>query len=301
MITVTGSLAFDHIMDFPGKFSDHIMPDKIHQINLSFLVNTLQKQQGGTAGNNAYNLALLKMPVAIVGAAGSDFTEYSDFLKETGVDMSKIKIVDKLTSSAFIMTDSADNQITAFYPGAMSENSSLALEPSDLVVISPNDPKAMVNFAKQCQDSNTPYMLDPGMQLPALNPEDLKNMVDGATILIGNDYEMALLSKKCGIPNVKIIITTLGEKGSIIQTKDQNIQISAAKPKKVVDPTGAGDAYRAGFLAGYSKGLDLKICGQMGSLAACYAVEKYGTTNHKFTVAEFEERYKENFGDEIRY
>lgn len=301
MITVTGSLAFDHIMDFPGNFSDHIMPDKIHQINLSFLVNTLKKQKGGTAGNIAYNLALLKQPVSILGAAGKDFSEYANFLEENGVDISQIQIVEDSTSTAFIMTDLKDNQITAFYPGAMSENSSLTLNQTDLVVISPNDPQAMINFAKQCQDLEIPYMLDPGMQLPRLKAEDLQEMLKGATILIGNDYEIELLSKKIQetrdnlLERVEILITTLGEKGSVIQNKDQTSQIASAKPTEVIDPTGAGDAYRAGFLAGYLKKLDLKTCGQMGSVASCYAIEKYGTTSHNFTVSEFEKRYQENY------
>lgn len=306
MITVTGSLAFDYIMDFPGKFSDHIMPDKIHQINLSFLVNTLQKQKGGTAGNIAYNLALLNTPVSIVGATGSDFAEYGDFLKNAGVDISKIKIIEgESTSSAYIMTDMSDNQITAFYPGAMSENSNLSLENSEFVIISPNDPSAMVSFTKQCQTSNTPHMMDPGMQLPVLTSEDLKEMVTGATILIGNDYEISLLKEKTKfddrqiLSQVKILITTLGEKGSIIQSGSETVQVGAAKPKGVVDPTGAGDAYRAGFLAGYTRNLPLKTCGQMGSVAACYAVEKYGTTSHKFTVQQFVERYKQNFGETL--
>ncbi len=318
MITVTGSLAFDYIMDFPGKFSDHIMPDKIHTINLSFLVNKLSKQKGGTAGNISYNLALLGCLVSIVGAVGEDFFEYEKFLKDAGVDTSKIKIIaGESSSSAYIMTDLSDNQITAFYPGAMTENSTLSIPTSNLVVISPNDPKAMVNFAKQCQDQNIPYMLDPGMQLPALDVNDLKNMVSGATILIGNDYEVELLSKKLKVKSeklledVKVLITTLGEKGSIIQTaglpgspsRSQGPpgrwQIGAAKPREVLDPTGAGDAYRAGFLAGYIKKLDLKTCGQMGAVAACYAIEKYGTTSHTFTLEEFKERYKENFGESL--
>lgn len=301
MITVTGSLAFDHIMDFPGNFSDHIMPDKIHQINLSFLVNTLKKQQGGTAGNIAYNLSLLKQEVSILGAAGNDFSQYEEFLKNSGVDISRIKIIpDESTSSAFIMTDKADNQITAFYPGAMTKNSSLSLEAgSELVVISPNDPKAMVNFAKQCQDLKIPYILDPGMQLPRLEAEDLKEMLKGATILIGNDYEMELLRNKVGEINADTLITTLGAKGSVIQTKDQTIEIRAGKPAAVVDPTGAGDAYRAGFLAGWIKNLPLKTCGQMGGIAACFAIEKYGTISHRFTVAEFDNRYQENFGETL--
>ncbi len=309
MITVTGSLAFDHIMDYPGRFSDHIMPDKIHQINLSFLVNTLSKQRGGTAGNIAYNLALLQVPVSILGVAGVDFLDYARFLQNAGVDISQIQTVENnLTSSAFIMTDSSDNQIAAFYPGAMDYASKLSLEniQSSFAVISPNNPQAMINFCAQCQNLKIPFMLDPGMQLPALNSSDLQNMLKGATILIGNDYEIALLKEKLKGERgkleeiVQILITTLGEKGSTIQTKDGVIQVNAGKVSKAVDPTGAGDAYRGGFLAGYSKGLELKICGQMGSVAACFAVEKYGTTNHTFTIEEFSKRYKENFGEDLK-
>lgn len=306
MITVTGSLAFDHIMDYPGIFSDHIMPDKIHQINLSFLVNTLKKQKGGTAGNIAYNLALLNSPVSILGTAGSDFTEYGKFLKDAGVDISKIKIIDSdSTSSAYIMTDKNDNQITAFYSGAMSENVSLSILQSDFVVISPNDPQAMVKFAKEAKEQKIDHMVDPGMQLPALDPDDLKNMINGATILIGNDYEISLLKEKTGLDEgqllsqVKILITTLGENGSTIQSGSETIKVSSAKPNEVLDPTGAGDAYRAGFLAGYLKGFDLQICGQMGAVTACYTVEKYGTTSHTFTIDEFKKRYQENFGEEL--
>ncbi len=308
MITVTGSLAFDTIMDFPGNFADHIMPDKIHQINLSFLVNTLKKQRGGTAGNIAYNLALLKIPVSIVGAVGADFADYGQFLETAGVDISGIKIVpDDSTSSAFIMTDKSDNQISAFYPGAMNQNSELSLDGNpELVVVSPNDPAAMVKFASQCQSAKIPYLLDPGMQLPALEANQLQQMLSGTTILVGNDYEISLLCNKLQVTSnklleqVKILITTLGEKGSIVQTGSETIQINAGKPKEVVDPTGAGDAYRAGFLAGFTKGFDLKVCGQMGGVASCFAIEKYGTTSHTFTIREFCERYKENFGEQLK-
>lgn len=297
MILVTGSLAFDVIMDFPGKFADHIDPGKIHILNLSFLVDTLKKQKGGTAGNIAYNLALLKVPVSILGAAGEDFGQYQDFLKKAGVDTSQIKISqENLTSQAFIITDQADNQITAFYPGAMSENSKLSINLADFAVISPNDPPAMVNFAKQCQVLKIPYMFDPGMQLPRLTDQDLITGINGAKILIGNDYEIGLIKKRLKNIKVGILITTLGEKGSVIQTPHETIQISPAKPKDVVDPTGAGDAYRAGFLAGYLQGKDLKTSGQMGSVAACYPIEKYGTTTHRFSMEEFQTRYKENYG-----
>jgi len=307
MILVTGSLAYDLIMDFPGRFSDHIDPTKIHILNLSFLVDSLKKQKGGTAGNIAYNLALLEIPVSILGSVGEDFDEYQTFLQKAGVDVSNIKIVkNEQTSQAFITTDKADNQITSFYPGSMKNNSSLKIvdlsEKPEFTVISPNDPKAMINFALECQKLEIPYMFDPGMQLPRLTNQDLITGIKGAKILIGNDYEIGLLSSKLKVKseklleNIKILITTLGEKGSIIQTKDQNIRIKAAKPKEVIDPTGAGDAYRAGFLAGYLQGLDLKVCGQMGSVTACYSVEKYGTTTHSFTMDEFQQKYKENYG-----
>ena len=307
MVLITGSLAFDIIMDFPGRFSDHIDPTKIHILNLSFLVDSLKKQKGGTAGNIAYNLALLEIPVSILGSVGEDFDEYQTFLQKAGVDVSNIKIVkNEQTSQAFITTDKADNQITSFYPGSMKNNSSLKIvdlsEKPEFTVISPNDPKAMINFALECQKLEIPYMFDPGMQLPRLTNQDLITGIKGAKILIGNDYEIGLLSSKLKVKSekllesIKILITTLGEKGSIVQTKDQNIRIKAAKPKEVVDPTGAGDAYRAGFLAGYLQGLDLKVCGQMGSVTACYSVEKYGTTTHSFTMDEFQQKYKENYG-----
>ena len=307
MVLITGSLAFDIIMDFPGRFSDHIDPTKIHILNLSFLVDSLKKQKGGTAGNIAYNLSLLEIPVSILGSVGEDFDEYQTFLQKAGVDVSNIKVIkDEKTSQAFITTDKADNQITSFYPGSMKNNSSLKIvdlsEKPEFTVISPNDPKAMINFALECQKLEIPYMFDPGMQLPRLTNQDLITGIKGAKILIGNDYEIGLLSSKLKVKseklleNIKILITTLGEKGSIIQTKDQNIRIKAAKPKEVIDPTGAGDAYRAGFLAGYLQGLDLKVCGQMGSVTACYSVEKYGTTTHSFTMDEFQQKYKENYG-----
>lgn len=308
MITVTGSLAFDHIMNFPGNFSDHIMADKIHQINLSFLVNNLSKQRGGNAGNIAYTLALLKTPSSILGTVGTDFTEYNSFLKESGVVVSGIKVSSSnLTSSAFIMTDLSDNQISAFYPGAMSENISISIPntPTDLVIIAPNDPQSMVKFAKECQELKLSFMLDPGMQLPVLSADDLKQMIVGAKFLIVNDYELSLLNEKTGLSEtelleqVEILITTLGEKGSIIQTKKEKIEIGIAKPSKVLDPTGAGDAYRSGFLAGWKNNLDLETCGQMGAVASCYAIEKYGTTNHKFTLEEFKQRFKENFGKDL--
>lgn len=310
MILVTGSLAFDYIMDYQGVFSDNIMPDKIHKINLSFLLTTLKKQKGGTAGNIAYNLALLQTPVSIFAAAGNDFSEYSTFLSNSGVDISNIQIIKaKPTASAFIMTDKEDNQITGFYPGAMSSSPDYSLsdlkQKPDFIIISPNDPAAIIKQAQECRNLNIPFMIDMGMQLPALEPEHIRQILKQAKVLIGNDYEISLLKKKTDLNDrqilnqVDILITTLGEKGSIIQSGPETIQVNAGRPTEVLDPTGAGDAYRAGFLAGYMKNLPLKVCGQMGSVAACYAIEKYGTTSHTFTMEEFKARYKQNFGEEL--
>lgn len=306
---MTGSLAFDYIMDFPGVFSDHIMPEKIHKLNVSFLVNTLKKQRGGTAGNIAYNLALLQTPVSIVGFAGRDFSEYENFLKKSGVDTSKVKIAKgNFSSLAFIMTDQNDNQITGFYEGALNKNHTLSIinQAYEFVVISPNSPKAMVKFAREAQQNNIPFMMDPGMQLPRLKNDDLGKMIEGAQILVGNDYEIGLLKHKLGVSEnkllskVSILISTLGPMGSVIKKGGQTVKVKAAAPTSTVDPTGAGDGYRAGFLAGYLRGFDLKTCGQIGSMAACYTIEKYGTTTHVFTLKEFSKRYKENFGEILK-
>jgi adenosine kinase len=307
MIQVTGSLAFDYIMDFPGVFSDHIMANKIHKINLSFNVSSLEKQYGGTAGNIAYNLSLFKIPVEITGVAGSDFADYKQFLSKSGVETREITIKkNKLSSSAFILTDKSDNQIISFYPGVMADVKTLSIDKfSQLIVISPNNPELMFNLAKQAKKINLPFLSDPGMVIPSLTNTQLKELIFGAKILIGNDYEIDLIKSRLKLSEnellkqVDILIITLGPKGSIIQTKDQKINVAIAKPKQVLDPTGAGDAYRAGFLAGLFKGMKLKSCGQMGATASCYAIEKYGTTKHRFSSKEFSKRYQQNFKESI--
>lgn len=309
-ILITGSLAFDLIMDFPGKFLEHIDPTKLHILNVSFLVNSLKKERGGNSGNIAYTLSLLGMESSILSSAGDDFGPYDKFLKEHGIDSSEIKIIEgDSTATAIIMTDRSDNQISAFYPGAMRANKSLSLKnlktKADFAVITPDLPEAMVKFALECKELQIPYMFDPGLQLPALSNEQLLSGITGAEILIGNDYEMGIIKKRLFLAEldllskVKILITTLGERGSIVQTKTQEFTVVAVKPDNLPDPTGAGDGYRAGFLAGYLRDFDLKTCGQMGSVASCYVIEKYGTTNHKFSIPEFKKRYAENFGEEI--
>lgn len=309
-IVITGSLAFDLIMDFPGKFTEHIDPSKLHILNVSFLVDSLKKERGGNSANIAYTLSLLGIETAILSSAGDDFDSYARFLTDNKINIDNINIVTgDSTATAIIMTDQADNQISAFYPGAMRQNINLSIKniktPADFVVITPDLPEAMIKFVAECKELNIPYLFDPGMQLPRLSDAQLRSGIKGAEVLIGNDYEMGVIKKRLFLTEldllseVRILITTLGEKGSIIQTKNEEITVAAVKPESALDPTGAGDGYRAGFLAGFLKKLDLKTCGQMGSVTSCYAIEKYGTTNHKFSLDEFRKRYSANFIDEL--
>jgi adenosine kinase len=311
MIVVTGSLAFDRVMNFPGFFKDQILSDKIHILNLSFLTDKLRKNYGGTAANIAYNMACLGFKPAILATAGKDFSFYNKFLKKAGVDTGFIKIIKTdYTSNYFAIVDKLDNQIGGFYSGAMSKADSLSLETvkpkPDFVIISPTKPEAMVKFSCQCQELKAPYMFDPGMQLPRLDKKDLLPGIKKASVLIGNDYEMSLILKKTGLSKKKlfginpslVLITTLSLKGSLIETKNKKIKIRAVKVK-ALDPVGAGDAYRAGFTAGFLSKFDLKVCGQMGSLTASYTVAKKGTTTHKFNRKSFLEKYKIEFGQKL--
>lgn len=312
MILVTGSLAFDHILNFPGKFGDHILPDKIHNLNVSFLVDEMRKSFGGTAGNIAYSLSLLGVRTGILGCVGTDFSPYRELLEGNEVETKYIREVAKFyTSTAFGMCDAGDNTIWGFYTGAdaLSDNLSLldVRDKIDFGIIAPQNPRAMLRFAKEYRKLGIGYLFDPGMQLPWLLKSDLEEGIAGARIVIGNDYEIDVMEKKMEIDDLntfakegKIIITTLGEKGSRVAYRDEIIFAKAAGVKSVSDPAGAGDAYRAGFVAGYLRQLPITVCAQMGSVAAAYTVEKYGTTTHRYTLAQFMRRYKENFKEEIK-
>ena len=308
-ILVAGSLAFDFIMDFPGKFQDHILPEKLHIINLSFLVDRMRKQRGGCAGNIAYTLALLGERSRVVAAAGNDFDQYREYLEEQGVDTTGITTFpDEMTASCMITTDKANNQITGFYVGAMARARELSLKACStpatrLAVIAPDDPPAMLRHSKEAREAGIPVIYDPSFQVIALDGQQLMEGADGAKALILNDYEFAVFQEKTGQTldelrrRIELVVVTLGEKGSRIHTRDgRDLEVQPAKVKGVVDPTGAGDAYRAGFVYGLVRGEDLETCGRRGSVAAAYAVENYGTQNFTYTVEEFGQRYRENYG-----
>jgi len=306
-ILISGSLAYDYIMDFPDSFKNHILPDHIHMLNVSFVVDTLEKNFGGTAGNIGYTMKLLGGDPIVFAALGKDADTYLDHFKKLEMNTSYIRESKELfTSSAYITTDKDDNQITAFYPGAGSESSELHVadvtEKPTFAIIGPSAKDVMIQHAKECYDAHIPFCFDPGQQITTLSPQELMAIIGQAAFLIGNDYEMKMIEEKTGwdgrdlMNHVEVLITTLGSKGSIITTKDEMIEIPAPAAQSVEDPTGAGDAYRAGFFSSYAEGKDLKTCGQTGAIAALYAIEKYGTQNHTFSIAEFEEIYESVFG-----
>lgn len=305
-VLLSGSLAFDHIMLFPGYFEDHILPDKLHVLNVSFLVDSLDRFRGGVAGNIAYSLALLGQPCKIVAPVGTDFAEYRSLLESGGVDASGLEVIDnELTASAFITTDRADNQITGFYPGAMGKAGELSLNGHlngiKLGVVSPTAPAAMERHIRELVESGTDFMFDPGQQIVALSASTLRAGIEGAKILVGNDYEFAMIAEKTGIAHDHLIracpitVVTLGELGSTIRSGDEVYEIPAAPANVVVDPTGAGDAYRAGLITGILNGWPLDVAGRLGSVAASYAVEAKGTQEFNYTRDELIERFERNF------
>jgi adenosine kinase len=307
MVVCTGSIAYDYILNFNGRFRDHILPDKTHILNLSFLVDSLHKRRGGVAGNYAYNLSLLGYPAAVLATAGLDAAEYRDWLEARGVDCRGLRLIPgEITATGFTTTDLDDNQITGYYGGAMLRAGSLGLddapESAKAVVIGPNDPDAMMRLSRECRERSVPFVFDPAHQLPRLEAGDLAAAAEGAWILIGNDYEIELVKQRmhCGdddlLRHAGMVVTTLGREGSRIAGPDGVVAIPPAPSGPVVDPTGAGDAYRAGLVAGLLRGLDVDDAGRVASLAATYAIEQVGTAEHSYTRDEFSERYRDAFG-----
>ncbi|OGE80599.1 MAG: hypothetical protein A2826_02415 [Candidatus Doudnabacteria bacterium RIFCSPHIGHO2_01_FULL_43_23] len=284
-IYISGSLAYDRIMNYGGRFADHIDPKKIHVLSLSFAVEKLELNTGGIAGNIAYNLSLLGERPSVIGNLGTDGREYLDKLKKSGIDTRYVKISKKkVTAGAYTITDRADNQITGFFAGAMYEPSLMPKQTkNDLALIGAEYPQNMVRLAGLCAKQKCFYIFDPAQQIPALTKNQLLAGQRGATVIIGNDYEIAIMVKKSGYQARKdqAVITTLGEKGSKIYLAGKQIKIPPAKVRKVADPTGAGDAYRAGLIKGLVLGYSYEQAGRLASRVAAKAVEVYGTQNHK--------------------
>ena len=311
-ILLTGSVAYDYLMTFPGHFRDHILPEHLDHISLSFLVDSMVRQRGGIGPNIAYTLAMLGVRARLWAAVGEDFEEYRQWLENIGVDATGARVIpDVFTASFFVNTDRSNAQIASFYPGAMAYASELSLQelkdaPPDLVVISPNDPEAMKLYVRECRELGFPYLYDPSQQIVRLQRDDLCEGIRGAMALFANDYEAALIENMTGWntdailrenPDILVVITR-GEKGTSLYKESQSFDIPIVPARQIADPTGVGDAFRGGFLAGFAHRLDLKTCGQMGTLAATYCLEATGTQGFDYTLEEFVQRYLESFGDE---
>lgn len=309
-IICTGSIAYDYLMSFPGYFKDHIIPDKLESISLSFLVDSMVRQRGGTAPNIAYNLALLGERPKLMGTVGEDFDDYGKWLEKQGVDTTLVERIDGIyTASFFANTDLSNNQIASFYGGAMAFSKDLSVldipkDQIDLVVISPNDPTAMHKYARECTEIGVPFLYDPGQQVVRNKPEEIHEGIMHAQSLFINEYEYELIQKHTGMKDKEIrdavdyVVITCGECGSDIWVKDTHYKIPVVQPKCIADPTGVGDAFRGGFLRGMRLGLDFQTSGQMGSMASAYCLENRGTQNHQYTIPEFINRYREYFDDQ---
>lgn len=305
---VSGSLAYDRIMDFPGRFAEHILPEKIHILNVCFMVNGLTERFGGTAGNIAYNLALLGEKPVILATCGKDFGLYREWLVRLELPLEGIKeIPQEFTAGAYITTDLADNQITGFNPGAMKYPSEYAfdgLNPgATLAIIAPGNLEDMLVYSRFYKAQGAPYIFDPGQSIPAWGGPELTEMADGALTLISNDYELEMFQKKTGLSQgeilglTRVLITTRGEAGSVITTSKEQEEIPPVPPRQVLDPTGAGDAYRAGLMKGLAQGLSWRKAARLGAVLASFCVEQQGTQEHRVEMAQFQERYREHFGE----
>ncbi|MCC7413643.1 MAG: carbohydrate kinase family protein [Gammaproteobacteria bacterium] len=308
-VLICGSFAFDNIMVFKDRFANHILPDKIHILNVSFLVPELRREFGGCAGNIAYNLKLLGGEPLPMGTVGSDFAPYAEWLDHCGIDRRFVaEKTGTLTAQAFITTDLDDNQITAFHPGAMSfahENRVGDAHGVTLGIVSPDGREAMIEHAAQFAAAGISFIFDPGQGLPMFDGEDLRRFIGQATWVTVNDYEWQLLQDRTGmseravLEQVDALIVTRGANGSTIYTGSEAHYIAAVKPARIADPTGCGDAYRAGLLYGLSNGLDWEISGRIASLMGAIKIEQPGTQNHRCSRAELAARYEREFGDAL--
>jgi adenosine kinase len=307
-ILLTGSVAYDYLMTFPGLFKEQILPERLASISLSFLVDSMSKVRGGIAPNIAYTMALLGLRPRIMATVGEDFEDYRAWLEARGVDTTLMQVVPgEFTASFFATTDKTSAQIASFYPGAMGHSSiqsikELAARP-ELVVVSPSAPDAMMKFPAECRELGIKYLYDPSQQVLRLEGTELARDMEGAYFLFCNDYEYGLISKKTGwdlnetLKHVKVLVVTRGREGANLYTDGQNCFIPTVPEREVVDPTGVGDAFRGGFLTGYARGWDWMLCGEVGSLAAVYCLESRGPQGHSYTRQEFVERFRMHFDD----
>jgi adenosine kinase len=309
-IVITGSIAYDYLMRFPGRFVDHLIGDQLHQLSVSFLVDDMTKHWGGVAANIAFNAAKLGLRTRLMGTVGRDFADYRLWLEEAGVDTSTVRQIDDVfTASFFVNTDTDNNQIASFYTGAMAFARNYSLlevcpHKPDLVIISPNDPEAMLNLAEECRQQHIPFIADPSQQIPRFDSDQLLAISEGAQGLIVNAYEAEVFCKRTGqtlrdLENrFEILVITRGSQGTHIVHAGELIEVPAFPVYEIKDPTGAGDAFRGGFLRGLATGWPLRICGLVGSLCASYSLEHVGTQNHSFTLPEFVARFRQHFDDE---
>jgi adenosine kinase len=305
-LIVTGSIAYDYLMSFPGTFTEHFLPDHLQRVSLSFLVDSMDKRRGGCAPNIAYTLALLGETPYLMGAAGQDFGEYRQWLDAAGVDTSLVRQVpDKFTASFFCSTDTANNQIASFYTGAMAHAAELSfrtVEAPGLVTISPNDPAAMIQYAEECRTLGIPFIFDPGQQCARMSGVELREGIVGARMVICNDYEFELIRQKCEMGEAdvlkaaEVLIVTRGEEGCSIYSGGGRTDVKAVPPARIVDPTGVGDAFRGGLMKGMAVGASYQASAQLGSVAATYALEHLGGQSHAYTIAEFSARHEKYFG-----
>ncbi len=308
-IVVTGSIAYDYIMSFPGDFSEHILPEKIDVLSVSFLVESLRREPGGCAANIAYNLALLGETPSVMATVGADFAADRQRLEALGVDLSlSPTLEDESTASFFVSTDQKNRQIASFYVGAMgaAERLSfgdLARGSVDLAVIAPNAPAAMVKYARECREMGIPYVYDPSQQIVRLSGEELKAGIEGCACFVANEYEYELVHGKTGLSEddiaamTRVVVITHGEKGSVIRADGEAYAVPAVPAREEVDPTGIGDAYRSGIMFGLLHDLPWPVAGRLGALAATYALESLGTQSHSYDVSTFTQRYEEHFGE----
>jgi adenosine kinase len=303
-LVVTGSIAFDYLMSFPGKFTEHLLADHVQRVSLSFLVDTMDKRRGGCGPNIAYTLALLGERPQLMSTAGQDFDDYRQWLEAAGIDTSLVlQVPGKFTASFFCSTDTENNQIASFYTGAMANAAELSLRTvtdPGLVIVSPNDPDAMVQYAEECRALRVPYIFDPGQA--RMSGEELREGIEGAHVLVCNDYEMELIRQKTSMGEddvlevAETLIVTRGENGCSIYEKGGRVDVSAVTPHRIVDPTGVGDAFRGGLMKGMASGASYQVSAQIGSVAATYALEHLGGLSHAYTIEEFKSRYRQHFG-----